>query len=72
MFDDIEFPGPILVFDKRRLGEALDELYKSDYYPMSFVEDNRNELLINFRAEFPKQNIDCIIIPVRYLTTFLA
>jgi hypothetical protein len=70
--EDVEFPGPILVFDKRRLNEAYIELFENDYYPISLIEDEDNEQLKRFREDFPEHNIDCIIVPVRYLTKFLA
>lgn len=72
MLHNIEFPGPILVFDISKLAQCLAELYKSDYYPIQFIEDDNHEMLKKFRADFPEENIDCIIIPVRYLNTFLA
>ena len=69
---DIEFPGPILVFDIKRLEEACDEIYKYDYYPLFIIRDENHEMMQKFRKDFPDENVDCIIIPVRYLTKFLA
>ena len=72
MIENIEFPGPILVFDIERLGETCEELYKNDYYPIAIIADIKNEFLKQFKEDYPKENIDCIIIPVRYLIKFLA
>lgn len=69
---NIELPGPLLVFDINKLGEAFEEIYNSDYYPISIITDSNNEMLQKMRADHPDYNIDCLIVPVRYLTTFLA
>lgn len=71
-FDNIELPGPILVFDINRLGEAIRDIYDMDYYPVSIITDKSNPMFLEAKSHYPKENIDCIIIPCRYLTTFLA
>lgn len=76
--DDIfnfEFLPPVMVFEDYPMSQIMKELYEMDVFPMAIVTDKSSEMFEAANKCKPKSKkikINCIILPIRYKTEFLA